>query len=223
MYRFFLLSVFLFFSSNCALIGQIVYPDEDSIIVDLKDTISVKDTINMNDTLTVGDTVDVNTEDNKEIPQNTDIIYLHSGEKRYVTVKKIYLNLLYFSLPGNSKVEKMDQRNVYKIEYTTGKIEILNEEKPKIRKSSDWKKVKITKEKNNVVGLIEVARIEAKAEGSERGYSTPESLERSATIILKRKAALVNAHIVLVIEKKAYFAFGEIPSTTITGIAYRYK
>ncbi|GEM_PF-1021472 len=217
MLRLFSLSVLLFVFYSVQSFGQVIYPD-DTISIDTVavDTISV-DAIVV-DTVAVAKTIEEEDEH-----QNTDIIYFHSGKKKYVNVKKIYFNNLYYSMPGNRKVEKMDQRYVYKIKYKTGKVEILNEDKPQIRKVSDWRKVKITKEENNVAGLVEVARLEAKAEGSERGYSTPESLERSATIILKRKAALINAHIVLIIDKKSYFAFGEIPSMTLIGIAYKYE
>ncbi|MEA3317015.1 MAG: hypothetical protein U9R54_03575 [Bacteroidota bacterium] len=216
MYRFLLFTVLLIIISNFSLIGQVSYPEKDSLEIN-KDTLVVTDAEN------VSDTISKKVEKKEIIPENTDVIYLHSGKKRYLNVKKVYLNDLYYSLPGKTDVEKMDQRFVYKIEYKTGKVEVLNEDMPEIRKVSDWRKVKITKEENNVVGLLEVSRIEAKAEGSERGYSTPSSLERSAKIILKRKAALINAHIVLIIDKKSYFAFGEIPSVTVIGIAYRYE
>ena len=161
----------------------------------------------------------------KNIPQEekTDIIYQHDGTKLLVDVKKIYLNDLYYSLPGETKVNKLDQRLVHKIEYKSGKIEILNETPPDVRKVGDYRKVKVTKDPDDIEGLIEVAKLEAKAEGSDKGYSTPKSLERTATIVLRRKAALVNADIVLITDKKSNVAFGEIPSVTLYGIAYSYK
>ncbi len=158
----------------------------------------------------------------KEV-QKTDIIYQHDSTILYVIVKKIYLNDLYYSLPGENKVNKMDQRLVHKIEYSTGKIEILNETPPDIREVGDYRKVKVTENPDDVDGLIEVAKLEAKAEGSDRGYSTPKSLDRTAVIILRRKAALINANIILITERKSNVAFGEIPSVTLQGIAYSYR
>jgi len=55
----------------------------------------------------------------------TDIIYLHDGSKMLVDVKKIQMNDLFYSLPGETKVNKIDQRLVYKIEHKTGKIEVV--------------------------------------------------------------------------------------------------
>ncbi|MCB2194492.1 MAG: hypothetical protein KQH79_01460 [Bacteroidetes bacterium] len=189
----------LFFGSLVQ--GQVIYPDE-------QDTTSVSQK-----------------EEKKEEKKQTitDIIYQHDGTKMNVNVKKIYLNDIYYSLPGETKVNKMDQRLVHKIEYKTGKIEVLNETPPDMREVGDYRKVKVTKDPDEVEGLVEVARLEAKAEGSDRGYTTPKSLERTATIILRRKAALVNASIVLITDKSVYVAFGEIPSVTLYGTAYSYR
>ena len=81
----------------------------------------------------------------------------------------------------------------------------------------------VTCQTQEVEGLIEVARLEAKSEGSDRGYATPKSLERTATIVLRRKAALVNANIVLITDKNVNVAFEEIPSVTLYGTAYSYR
>lgn len=189
---------------NTALNAQIIYPEEaDTTVVEKQEQEPAKK------------------EEAKQ--QETDIIYQHDGTKMFVHVKKIYLNDLYYALPGDTKVKKMDQRLVHKIEYKTGKIEVLNETAPDVREVNDYRKVKVTDDPEDVEGLIEVAKLEAKAEGSDRGYATPKSLERTATIVLRRKAALVNANIVLITGKKTNVAFGEIPAVTLYGTAYSYR
>jgi hypothetical protein len=195
-----------FFLINATVKAQVIYPEET-------------------DTTTVNQDEELKNDKKKDTgqEQKTDIIYQHDGTKMFVDVKKIYLNDLYYSLPGDTKVKKMDQRLVHKIEYKSGKVEILNETAPDVREVGDYRKVKVTKNPDDVEGLIEVAKLEAKAEGSDRGYSTPKSLERTAIIILRRKAALVNANIVLITDKKSNVAFGEIPSITLYGIAYSYR
>jgi len=154
---------------------------------------------------------------------NSDVIYRHDGTKMYADVKKIYLNDIYYSLPGQTKVNKMDQRYVHKVEYKSGKIEILNETASTIRETNDYRKVKVTESAIDIDGLIEIAKLEARVEGSERGYSTPKTLERSATIVLRKKAASVNADIVLITDKKVSVAFGEVPSLVLYGTAYSYR
>lgn len=183
--------------------AQVIYPEEP-------DTAVVKDTIEK------ANKAEVN-------KFKTDVLYLHDGSKMFVDVKKIYLNDLYYSLPEETKVNKMDQRLIHKIEYKTGKVEILNETPPDTREVGDYRKVKVTENPDDVEGLIEVAKLEAKSEGSDRGYATPKSLERTAIIVLRRKAALVNANIVLITDKKTNVAFGEIPSVTLYGTAYSYR
>ncbi len=184
--------------------AQVIYPDR-------------KDTTNQNQ-------VSEKDTSKSSIPnKKSDVIYQHDGTKMFVDVKRIYLNDLYYSLPGDSRVNKMDQRLVHKIEYKTGKVEILNETAPDVREVGDYRKVKVTENPDDVDGLIEVAKLEAKSEGSDKGYSTPKSLERTAIIVLRRKAALVNADIVLITEKKSNVAFGEIPAITLYGIAYSYR
>ncbi|MDK2978287.1 MAG: hypothetical protein PWP52_1001 [Bacteroidales bacterium] len=177
------------------------------------------------------DTTKTDQENEEEISMNesksdelkTDVVYLHDKTVMRVDVKKIYQNNLYYSLPGDTKVHQMDQRLVYKIEYKSGKIEILNEEPQTVRNINDYRKVKVTYDPDDVDGMIEVAKLEAKAEGSDRSYSTAKTLERTAIIVLRRKAALVNAEMVLITDKKVHVAFGEIPFTILYGTAYSYR
>ncbi|MDY6800466.1 MAG: hypothetical protein SVU94_04495 [Bacteroidota bacterium] len=177
------------------------------------------------------DTTKINQENDEEISMNesksdelkTDVVYLHDKTVLKVDVKKIYQNNLYYSLPGDAKVNQMDQRLVYKIEYKSGKTEIINEEPQTVRNINDYRKVKVTYNPDDVDGMVEVAKLEAKAEGSDRSYSTAKTLERTAIIILRRKAALVNAEMVLVTDKKVHVAFGEIPFTILYGTAYSYR
>jgi hypothetical protein len=192
------------FVLSASLEAQVIYPeDPDTTVVEKKEK-------------------EIKAQESKK-QQDTDVIYQHDGTKMLVHVKRIYLNDLYYSLPGDNKVNKMDQRLVHKIEYRTGKVEILNETAPDVREVGDYRKVKVTEDPDDVEGLIEVAKLEAKAEGSDRGYSTPKSLERTAIIVLRRKAALVNANIVLITDKKSNVAFGEIPAVTMYGTAYSYR
>jgi len=86
-----------------------------------------------------------------------------------------------------------------------------------------WRKVKVVKQKSNVTGMRKVKEIKATAKGTGRGYQKPEHLERNASIILRKKAAKLNANYVLLTDKKISVAFGEIPSATLFGVAYTDK
>ncbi|MEE4196402.1 MAG: hypothetical protein V2I54_02050 [Bacteroidales bacterium] len=196
-----------------ALMGFSFFVKAQVILPDDPDTTKT-DTVNQKEILSE--------ENNSEAPE-TDVIYLHDKTVMRVHVKKIYQNDLFYSLPGETKVNQMDQRLVHKIEYKSGQMEVLNEEPQTVRNINDYRKVKVTYDADDVEGMVEVAKLEAKAEGSDRGYYTAKSLERSATIILRRKAALVNAEMVLITDKKVHVAFGEIPFTILYGTAYSYR
>ncbi|HKL07581.1 MAG TPA: hypothetical protein VJ896_02330 [Bacteroidales bacterium] len=196
----------LFLFLNIPLSAQVILPDEP-------------DTTKTNK-------VDAKDLSGKEVNEEdiiADKIYLHDETVMQVDIKRIYQNNIYYSLPGETKVNQMDQRLVYKIEYKSGQMEVLNEEPKTVREINDYRKVKVTYDPDDVDGMIEVAKLEARAEGSERNYSSIKSLERSATIILRRKAALVNGEMVLITDKKVHIAFGEIPFTILYGTAYSYR
>jgi hypothetical protein len=194
----------VFFMVIASVDAQVIYPVET-------DTLKTKNELN--------DSINKKVDEAEKI----DILYQHNGTTTEVNFKRIYLNDLYYSLPGETKVNKIDQRLVHKIAYKNGKLEILNEKAPDVRAVGDYRKVKVTKDSDEVEGLVEVARLEAKAEGNGKGNTTLKTLERTATIVLRRKAALVNADIVLITGKRSNTAFGETPSYTLLGIAYSYR
>lgn len=93
----------------------------------------------------------------------------------------------------------------------------------KEKETIDWRKVKIVKKEANVLGMKKIKKIEATAKGNNQGYQTPKSLERNARIILRKKAAKLNANFILLTNKSVAVAFGEIPSATLYGVAYTDK
>lgn len=91
------------------------------------------------------------------------------------------------------------------------------------KKEINWRKVKIVKKEANVLGMKKIKEIEATAKGTGQGYQTPKSLERNARIILRKKAAKMNANFILLTNKSVAVAFGETPSATLFGVAYTDK
>ena len=136
---------------------------------------------------------------------------------------KITYDSIIYTEAGETKLKRLAKDKINKIIYNWGRVEILNENPPKYPGRYDWRKVQIIRNKNNTKGLFKVKKIEAKAEGSSRGYDTPKSLETRAKVILKKKAANVNAQFVLITSKTVTIAFGELPSATLKGIAYTNK
>ena len=83
-----------------------------------------------------------------------------------------------------------------------------------------WKKVVITDDPDDVSTLFKLQEISATSHG-ERLNTKIDMLEKNATIILQRKAANLNANLVLINDKKVYVAYGDLPFVTLNAIAYR--
>jgi hypothetical protein len=201
-----ILILFVFLLVNTSLDAQVIYPE-------IVDTLEINKEEELNEAINK----------DSELNQKSDILYQHDGKQAFVNVKRIYLNDLYYTLPGEKKVNKIDVRLFHKVVYKTGRVEILNEKASDVREVGDYRSVKVTEDPDEVEGLVEVAKLEAKVEGNEKGYSTPKTLKRTATIVLRKKAALVNADIVLITGKRSNAAFGELPSLTLLGTAYSYR
>ncbi len=152
--------------------------------------------------------------------EKTDTIYLFEDKEMHVNVMKITYDSVLYREARHTGLEAIDKDLVNKIRYNWGRLEILNENPPEKQKTYDWRKVKFLKNKRKAKDLFEVRKIEARTKGSGGGYQTPRSLETKAKTILKKKAANINAQYVLITNKAITTAFGEIPSATLTGIAY---
>jgi hypothetical protein len=152
-----------------------------------------------------------------------DTVYLFKGEIMSVDVKKISRDSVIYTEVGKTHLKKINKDNVRKIKYNYGKVEVLNTNPPEEKPEIDWRKVKVVKDKSQVSGLTEVQKIEATAKGSGRGYETPKTLHRKAIVVLRKKAANLNANYVLITKESVSAAFGEIPSVSLSAIAYSDK
>ncbi|MGM0503601.1 MAG: hypothetical protein ACQESQ_03205, partial [Bacteroidota bacterium] len=101
----------LFLFLNIPLSAQVILPDQpDTTKTNKVDAKDLSDKVANNEDV------------------EADKIYLHDETVMKVDIKRIYQNNIYYSLPGETKVNQMDQRLVHKIEYKSGQMEILNEE-----------------------------------------------------------------------------------------------
>lgn len=151
----------------------------------------------------------------------SDTIVLFGGEKVTGIIQQITMESVIYKKSSNSEQESITRGKVNKIHYSSGETEVLNESPKKPGEKINWRKVKVLNNKKQVLGMTRVEDLEAKAKGSGRGYETPKSLKRRAIVILRKKAANLNANYVLIVKESVSAAFGEIPSVTIEAKAYR--
>jgi hypothetical protein len=152
-----------------------------------------------------------------------DIMVLMTGEEKEVEIRKFSTKYIYYSSPRESSMKQVDRRLVNIIYYRSGRKEIITPKAVDIPKNSDWEKIKITEDPKEVSPLmveIDVIEVVVEASGREQYYK-PQTLENSAYIVLKKKAALLNAELVLIKKKSHSRPYGEAPSLTVEAIAYR--
>jgi preprotein translocase subunit YajC len=161
-------------------------------------------------------------ESNREKLIKCDTVYLFGGDKMYINVKKISFDSIIYTETNTNKRLTLDKDKVHKIRYNWGKLEYINEEPVRKKESLDWREVKIVKNKINVKNKYKIEEIEAPVKGNSY-YESAKILVKKAEVILRKKAANLNANYVLITNKTVSMAFGEIPSATLTGIAYSDK
>ncbi|HCT30880.1 MAG TPA: hypothetical protein DIW31_09135 [Bacteroidales bacterium] len=152
-----------------------------------------------------------------------DVMVLMTGEQREVEIRKFSTKFIYYSRPGESIMTQIDRRLVNAIYYRSGRKEIITPKAVDIPQSSDWEKIKITDNPKDVgPTMIEIDVIEVEVEANTREqYVKPQTLENSANIILRKKAALINGELVLIKKKSHSRPYGEAPSLRVEAVAYR--
>lgn len=152
-----------------------------------------------------------------------DIMVLMTGEQRDVEIRKFSTKFIYYSKPGESSMTQIDRRLVNVIYYRSGRKEVITPKAVDIPQNSEWEKIKITEDPKDVSPtMIEIDVIEVVVEASTREqYYKPQTLENSAYIILKKKAAMLNGVLVLITKKSHNRPYGEAPSLRIEATAYR--
>src|SRR6056297_182814 len=161
---------------------------------------------------------------NKEMNQNhnnrkCDTLYLFGGEELYVNVKKISFDSIIYRETHNNKRQALKKDKVRKIKHSWGELEYITNSPVRKKESFDWRKVKIVENEINVKNKYRVEKLEASVKGNSY-YESPKVLVKKARVILRKKAANLNAKYILIVNKTVSMAFGEIPSASLTGIAY---
>jgi len=130
------------------------------------------------------------------------------------TVTPTYVS---FVLQGTPEEYTIERKEVHKIVYKTGRIDILNKSAFELLDDSMWEAVWITEKKNEVGDLYMLGEIEATSPSSARSAS---AAKKGATIKLQKKAANMNGTVILVTKKQNTGGYGEYPGYYIKGKVY---
>ncbi len=177
--------------------------------------------------ISVQDTTNKGTKASAAFPKSKlgiDIMVLMTGEQREVEIRKFSTKFIFYSKYAESNMTQIDRRLVNAIYYRSGKKEVITPKAVDIPQNSEWEKIKITDNIKdiNMALMIEIDIIEVTVEASTREqYVKPQTLENSAYIILRKKAAMLNGEVVLIRKKSHSRPYGEPPSLRIEATAYR--
>jgi hypothetical protein len=130
------------------------------------------------------------------------------------TVTPAYVSFVY---PGKPDEYTIERKEVHKIVYKTGKIEVLNQAAFELLDESSWEAVWVTEDKGDVGDLYMLGEIEARSPSSARSAT---AAKKGALIKLQKKAANMKGTVILVTKKETSGGYGEYPGYYIKGIAY---
>lgn len=146
-----------------------------------------------------------------------DTIFKLNGSLLPVDVTTVTPTYVSFVFPGKPEEFTIERKEVHKIIYKTGKIEILNKAAFEMLDDSMWEAVWMTEDKKEVGDLYMLGEIESRSPSSAR---SPAAAKKGAIIKLKKKAANMKGTLILVTKKQTTGGYGEYPGYYIKGIAY---
>jgi hypothetical protein len=155
-----------------------------------------------------------------------DKIIRKNGE--IISCKVVNTNIyeIEYTLFGETISKKINKENVKEIRYASGKVENLVDSPEKRQKDwavtstvQDWSKIKVAKDASEVSGLTDKGNIDSEFEAN-RINTDDGTLERTAIVVLKKKAYALNATTILILTKDFTREYGEMPGVKITAKAY---
>lgn len=149
---------------------------------------------------------------------SSDTIVHIAGPSMVVNISHITSSKVFFRYPDKENVFEINRRQIEKIIYKDGRIEVFNKPSSQAVNPNDWRSVTLTKNTADVDGLHETGELLAQVS---RGRNRKETLQ-SAEIRLKKEAAAVGASVVLITSTEFKGGYGDLPSVTLTGTGYSF-
>ena len=150
-------------------------------------------------------------------PAPRDTIFKLNGAVMPVDITTVTPTYISFLYPGKKEEFTIERKEVQKIIYKSGKIDVLNKPAFELIDDSSWEAVWMTEDKKEIGELYMLGEIEARSPSSARSAS---AAKKGAIIKLKKKAANMKGSLILVTKKETSGGYGEYPGYYIKGIAY---
>jgi hypothetical protein len=150
-------------------------------------------------------------------PAPRDTIFKLNGGVMPVDITTVTPTYISFIFPGKKEEFTIERKEVQKIIYKSGKIDVLNKAAFELIDDSSWEAVWMTEDKKEIGNLYLLGEIEARSPSSARSAS---AAKKGAIIKLKKKAANMKGSLILVTKKETSGGYGEYPGYYIKGMAY---
>lgn len=147
-----------------------------------------------------------------------DKILKMSGETVIAKVTAVTDHDVSFVYPGEETVNVIGANQVKEIDFASGRVQVLTK-RVEIHNEEDWGKVTVTTVPGDVQGLVSKGDVVAAAIPM-TAFSSQTALNERATEKLKRKAAKMGAHIILLTSDQNSILAGK---TVKKGVAYGYQ
>ena len=165
-----------------------------------------------------------------------DKILTYSHEVLIGKIQNITPNFVLYLYPFNTELQSLNRNEISQIQYADGAIdiflpltdkggfnkEVVDTARIIIRSRRDWENVTLTNKSEDITGMVEkgtvIASYQADYVNAENEY-----LEKNVQIILRKKAANLNAPVVLLTNKNFHKAYGDPPSIELEGVLYNYE
>lgn len=130
------------------------------------------------------------------------------------TVTPTYIK---FIMAGSAEEYTLERKEVQKVIYKSGRIEIFNQAAFQVLDEGMWEAVWLTEKQSDVSDLYMLGEIEATSPSSARSAS---AAQKGAIIKAQKKAANMSGTVILVTKKQNTGGYGEYPGYIIKGIVY---
>jgi hypothetical protein len=152
------------------------------------------------------------------IDNSRDTIVWLGGKKTGVIQVTVSSTIITYALPSHpDSTIRVERKQLEKILYKSGKIDIFNKPVVQMVDDSQWEAVTITKDKGQVEGMYSHGNISAKSSPNAR---SKKAAQQNTFIKLQKKAAALGGTIVLITSEESFGGYGDIPGCYIEGIAY---
>jgi hypothetical protein len=139
------------------------------------------------------------------------------GKKMLVNFKNATLTTIYYSSVEKPKeTVKIDKKDVEKIIFKNGRIEIFNQPAFKVLEEGQWETVLITRNKKDIEGLYKRKEVTAQSSPTK----SKKKAKENAIIKMQKLTANVGGTIVLITHEETIGGFDENPAYLMEGIAY---